>query len=79
MAVTYDRGAQLAKFNVFMAYWVFPVNPVDRHLFGICWKEHVDTMLLFLRSVPKVLYSASTCGKMETNVFRKKICGPLPG
>jgi len=43
VVVTYDRGAQLAKFNVFIAYRVSPVNPVDRHLFGICWKEHVDT------------------------------------
>ena len=55
--ITFGQGAQLARVDVASAYRIVPVNPADRHLLGMRWKEkiYVDAALSFgLQSAPKI-------------------------
>ena len=53
-------GTLLLKVDLKSAYRIVPVNPLDRHLLGLCWEDHayVDQALPFgLRSAP-ILFTA---------------------
>lgn len=80
--ITFGRGAQLAKVDVASAYWIVPVNPADRHLLGMRWKEKNlcgRSTIIQAQISAEDFYSASKCGNLGTKVVRNKIRRPLLG
>ena len=80
--ITFGQGAQLAKVDVASAYRIVPVNPADRHLLDMRWKEknlRGRSAIIRAQISAEDFYSASTCGNLGTKVVRNKIRRPLLG
>ena len=70
--ITFGRGAQLAKVDIVSAYRIVPVNPADRHLLGMRWKEKnlcKRSTIIQAQISTEDFYSASKCGNLGTKAL----------